>query len=186
MSYTSSTELLAFETICDLLFLIDIFISFVTPYERQDGSKECNIKKIAIHYCFTQLAVDLQAVFPTEFIEMSVSPMLPFLKFSAQNRVMQRSGLIRIIRITKMLKLGKYNALVFRLIDQYLQLKPTEARVLVVCSVSFFIVHIFACLFYIIARVKNFDDTTWVGNNRYLTVDDNGFQAYYFVMYWAF
>lgn len=186
MSYTSSTELLVFETICDLLFMMDIFVSFLTPYERQDGSKECNIKKIAIHYCLSQLAVDVQCVFPTEFIEMSVRPSLPFLNHADQNTVMQRSGLIRIIRITKLLKLGKYNALVFRLIDQYLQLKPTEARVLVVCSVSFFIVHIFACLFYIIARVKNFDSSTWVGNNRYLTVDDTGFQAYYFVMYWAF
>ena len=76
--------------------------------------------------------------------------------------------------------------MIFRLIDQYLQMKPTEARVLVVTSIVGFIVHIFACLFYIIARVKNFDESTWVGNNRYLTLDDTGVQAYFFVMYWAF
>lgn len=53
-----------------------------------------------------------------------------------------------------MLKLSKYKTLIFQLIDQYIQMKPTKARLFVVIVVFFFIVHIFACTFYIIARVN--------------------------------
>lgn len=89
-------------------------------------------------------------------------------------------------RVTKLLKIGKYKGQIFRLIDRYLQLKPTEARVIVVVSFFMFLVHIFACIFYLIARVKDFDSNTWVGNNGFLTVDHKEFLSWAYVMYWAF
>lgn len=65
-------------------------------------------------------------------------------------------------------------------------MKPTKARLFVVIVIFFFIVHIFACTFYIIARVKDFDSNTWLAQNRLLTVDDDSITSYSFVMYWAF
>lgn len=67
----SEASLLVFEVVCDLFFLFDIFVTFLTPYERNDGSLECNIKKIATHYSLNNLLWDLIAIMPTEFAELS-------------------------------------------------------------------------------------------------------------------
>ena len=72
MNPKTSNLLYAFETICDLLFFFDIFISFLTPYERIDSSFERNYKKISRHYIFGALFFDIIAMVPTQFFSTSV------------------------------------------------------------------------------------------------------------------
>jgi len=69
MKPTSSDALFYFETLSDFLMVVDIFISFLTPYERMDGSLECNFRKISRHYIYSDLFSDLVAIFPTQFFE---------------------------------------------------------------------------------------------------------------------
>lgn len=64
MSYNSSDVLFAFETITDLFLFVDIIITFMTPYERNDGSLECNMKKIRSNYVFGYLFFDIVAILP--------------------------------------------------------------------------------------------------------------------------
>jgi len=71
---------------------------------------------------------------------------------------------MRIIRVTKLFKTGKYSILIFRIIDKYLKLKPTVSRILVIVALAIFLVHIFACVFYLIARLEDFDKNTWVNH----------------------
>lgn len=182
----SSSTLLVFETLSDIFFTMDIFVTFLTPFERNDGSLECNIKKIATHYSLNNLLWDMIAIVPTQFGEISARSLLQDITYTQKKSMFQYIGLVRLIRVFKMLKLGKYKTLIFQLIDQYLQFKPTQARLMVVITVFIFIVHIFACTFYIIARMRDFDSTTWLANNRLLTVNDDDFTSYWFVMYWAF
>ena len=46
----ASLMLFAFEMISDLIFLADIFITFISATERIDGSYETNYKRIARSY----------------------------------------------------------------------------------------------------------------------------------------
>ena len=61
----ASFLLLAFESISDFIFFIDIFVTFLLPYERYDSSYETNFKKIARNYVFGSLWIDILACMPT-------------------------------------------------------------------------------------------------------------------------
>jgi len=61
----SSSALIAFETLVDVLFATDIFVMFFTPYERKDGSLECRHKRIARNYLLGPFWIDVLASFPT-------------------------------------------------------------------------------------------------------------------------
>ena len=58
-----------FELFTDIVFFIDILITFLTPYQRIDGSYEENHKKIARKYIKTDLLIDILAMFPTVLFE---------------------------------------------------------------------------------------------------------------------
>ena len=87
MHHESSDVLYAFECLVDLLLLIDIFVTFLTPYERLDGNFEHSFKKISRNYLISQTFLfDLVAIIPTQFFATGV-------KFAARNAFL---GLFRI------------------------------------------------------------------------------------------
>ena len=55
------------QTFIDFLFVIDILVSFVTPFERHDGTFETNFKKISRNYSLGNLTFDLIAIIPFQF-----------------------------------------------------------------------------------------------------------------------
>lgn len=65
MSGETSSFIIIFESLVDVLFILDIIVMFFTPFERNDGSLECRHKKIAKNYIFGALLVDIIASFPT-------------------------------------------------------------------------------------------------------------------------
>jgi len=92
-------------------------------------------------------------------------------------------AIIRIFRTLKVLKLFKYNTLIFKLVET-LNMKPTQTRIFVIVIGAMILVHIFACVFYLAARYKDFSANTWVHNRG--SYDDSGSQAYMMCLYWAF
>jgi hypothetical protein len=60
----ASPGLVAWEWIVDALFVIDIFINFISAYENSDKNLEVRLKEIAKTYIFTWFFFDLLAVFP--------------------------------------------------------------------------------------------------------------------------
>jgi len=76
--------------------------------------------------------------------------------------------------------------MVFRMIDKYLQVKPTESRILLIVIMSMFLVHVFACIFYFASRMNDFDSNTWMGNNSFIDIDTSPLVSYFVCMYWAF
>ena len=53
------------ETTIDILFGIDIFINFLTPYEKFNGTYQYSLKKIARNYIFGAFFIDVIATVPT-------------------------------------------------------------------------------------------------------------------------
>lgn len=52
----------------DFAFFLDIFITFITPFEREDGTLEYNFKKIKQNYIDNHLRSDIIASFPPQAI----------------------------------------------------------------------------------------------------------------------
>jgi hypothetical protein len=63
--------LVAWEWIIDALFVIDIFINFISAYENTDKNIEVRLKEIARTYVLTWFLFDLAAVFPFQLLEDS-------------------------------------------------------------------------------------------------------------------
>jgi hypothetical protein len=63
-STVSSTFLIAWEWLNELIFLLDIFISFLTPYYNDDGTLQMTFSKIRSRYLDTFIATDIIAAFP--------------------------------------------------------------------------------------------------------------------------
>lgn len=59
-----------FNTLIDLIFLMDIVITFFSSYERDDRREETSLSKIAINYLSAWFWIDLLATIPTDLIEM--------------------------------------------------------------------------------------------------------------------
>ena len=52
------------EWVIDGLFMVDIVITFFSPFERYNGTLELRLKKIAYKYVSTGFVVDFVASFP--------------------------------------------------------------------------------------------------------------------------
>ena len=63
--------LVIWEWIVDALFIIDIFINFVSAFENQDKNIEVRLKVIASTYIQSWFLFDLTAVFPFQLLENS-------------------------------------------------------------------------------------------------------------------
>lgn len=61
----SSKGVLAFEFVVDSMFLIDIVVTFITPFKRLNGSFETRFKYIALNYISGAFWIDIIASFPT-------------------------------------------------------------------------------------------------------------------------
>jgi len=61
--------LVIWEWIVDALFIIDIFINFVSAFENQDKNIEVRLKVIAAMYIQSWFLFDLAAVFPFQLLE---------------------------------------------------------------------------------------------------------------------
>jgi len=109
MNPKTSNLLYAFETICDLLFFTDIFVSFLTPFERVDGSLEQNYKKVSRKYIFGALFFDMVATLPTQFFSTSLDYLQTNMSELELTNLKNKLSLLRILRVLKVFKLFKYS-----------------------------------------------------------------------------
>jgi hypothetical protein len=72
MEPRTSNTLFAIETMSDILLVVDIIITFLTPFERADGSMETNAKKVARNYVLGAFFMDFIACFPTQAMELKL------------------------------------------------------------------------------------------------------------------
>lgn len=90
----------------DGLFLIDIFINFISAYEDPNtGLPVISLKKISINYITGWLALDLLAVMPVQLIEQMLSGGGQQIKLARLARLPRLYRLIRILRMLKMLRI---------------------------------------------------------------------------------
>ena len=87
-----------------------------------------------------------------------------------------------ITRVVKGLKLFKFSKVIQTIVTS--KFTSTEARTILTLLSSFFMVHVFSCLFYIQARLHDFSDNTWVIQKDIL--DNKTTDKWYMAMYWAF
>lgn len=90
--------------------------------------------------------------------------------------------LLRIIRLFKILSLLNNNASFKRLLDA-INLSAGIKRLLVIASVVFFMVHLMACVYFLVGTFEDEDENNWIVYNNLL--DAEPYYQYLVSVYWA-
>lgn len=100
----------------DISFILDLFITFLVPYQKLDRTYEKNHKKIAYNYFKSTFIIDLFACLPSEFFEMFIQEQQSDLTTASSGdnkllrlaRIQRLYRIVRIIRVVKVLKALKF------------------------------------------------------------------------------
>ena len=163
---SSTSDLVS--NVIDLFFFFDIIFTFFSAYEIENGREETSHKKIAAEYIKFWFWIDLLATIPTELLDAAIGTAEEVEGTSTNKAKLARLArlpriyrLLRIIRLLKAFKLLKFNR-TFRKILASLQLNASKNRIMLSAFIAVFFVHFVSCIWYLQARLQDFDTTTWV------------------------
>ena len=100
----------AFDTICDIIFAVDIFITFITAIEVPGRKPEVQIKKIVKSYVLGYFWIDFIATFPFDMVlsqfDFESNGEQKLARFV---RLPRLSRLTRLFRLLKVAKFAKFS-----------------------------------------------------------------------------
>lgn len=137
------------EIIFDVLFALDIFLTFNRPIEEH-GRLIWDRKVIAKHYLSGWFAVDFVATVPLDILFMSLTE-----PKSAAARTLSCLGLLRLLRLYRIKYM--FNDLEKNPMLPYLAFVAIKFAILLAITG-----HWSACCLYYLARIEEFDEGTWV------------------------
>lgn len=166
----------------DLLFMVDFLLNCVTAYYDNESNLVTSRRKIFLNYLKGWFFIDIFASFPFNLLEISQTN-------SKQNsksyiRMIKLPRIYRLLRISKLFKAvsqSRYG--LFEKIRDYFNVKHSSMKMLTSSLIIIICIHISGCFWYYIARIYDFDDTTWVYNLKYL--DKSTDSLYLTCIYWA-
>lgn len=165
---TVDVRMTVVELIVDLFFGIDLVLSFFSAYYNAQEELVENKRTIACRYLRFWFWVDLMSVLPISAIVDSSS-------------AIEVKSLVRVLRLTRLQKMLKMAKLVrmMRLLKQRTKIReqlhritkgassPSLERLFLFFVMFFILSHIAACLWYLIARLDDLDENTWVMRYEY-------------------
>ena len=192
MEDSEETSLEIVDYFTDMLFIVDIFINFLTAYESDDGEIVYHKKKIAKNYLKGWFWIDFISSFPVQFIFMFFKN-TNFNKYTSFNNLIKISKLSKISRLTKLKKLlrvkkiTKISPFEFKLekLMNQMNLKQVGRTYIKFIFLIFSLVHISGCFWHMISKFDQ-DNQKYQWINYYNYYDLSTGQKYqgsvYFVL----
>jgi len=144
----------------DVIFCIDIFLNFLTPYQTQHGMWITNHKSIAIKYISSWFLIDLVSVLPFEMLRMI--------------RLLRLAKLLRIFRASRVLKRWET-----RLSVSYGYITLTKFVVYMLL-----LSHWLACVIRLVPYIEE-GDFSWLKNYFADPAEEHPMTIYNTALYWA-
>ena len=167
-----------FDMSIEICFVLDFIINCFTSYYEDDGTLEYHFGKIFCKYLGGWMILDIISIFPFYLFEW--------------NTPSNKSSFLIIFRITKFYRLTRITK--FYKITQTIEcLKDIDSKnpnysgilkILGFILSTFIICHIFACIWYLIARIESFNPDTWV--MRMGLLDEPNVNVYLQSLYFSF
>ena len=99
-----------FDTIVDILFITDLFVNFISAFEKRDGTYESRPKMIAIAYLKSWFIVDFIACIPVDIFQpLFIDPGASSVDVSSISRLSKLPRLYRLIRLIRLFRLFKFS-----------------------------------------------------------------------------
>ena len=169
--------------VLDILFMSDLILNFLTAYFNNEGTLITNRRLISINYLKSWFVIDIVASFPYSILEMIQSNSSSVSSKSIV-RVVKVPRIYRLLRISKLFKVMMHSGNnLFEKIRDYLGIKHSSMKLLTSALLIAICIHVAACFWYYIAKLYNFDDTTWVFQKQLL--DAPASSMYITCLYWA-
>lgn len=210
---TDSPGLAIWEWIVNGLFMFDLVINFISAYENSDKNIEVRMRVITKNYLGSWFLFDLLACIPFSLLSASPTPsvVVPAVATTIQSLINANSTfeiapvnaeknasanklirlarlprlyrLLRILRLFKIFNLLKNNAS-FKKLQEAINLNAGVQRMLLIALAVFFMVHLMACLFFLVSTFEDpMPENNWV--NYYGIQDAEGSYQYLISVYWA-
>lgn len=166
------------EAVIDVIFMIDLVVSFFMSYEDRTGKEIIDLRAIAMNYLQGWFWVNLLSCVPPELVSLLLGNWIedgPALTKSL--RLGRVAKISRLVRLTRMVRLMR---VISSLLKSSAIQKMRQGR-----GVLFFnfviallwVVHLMACGWYLCAALHSDPDRTWVGRRNILNDDDTLLEA---------
>ena len=132
------------ELCLDSLFVIDLFINFLSAVEINDEEIDCRFKSIALYYLKGWFALDFIACLPFQLIEtylVSSGSNGGYNKLLRLARLPRLYRLLRILRLFKMARIFKNSASMQQVI-KVIKMNRGITKLMKVAAATFLLVHL--------------------------------------------
>ncbi|CEG38634.1 potassium sodium hyperpolarization-activated cyclic nucleotide-gated [Plasmopara halstedii] len=173
-------DVLAFyatDRIADVLFVIDVVLSFCTTYVDDMGVEIVDRYEIRRHYLKTTFFVDVASTIPFDFIVEAAATGNIF----ASLRLIRTLKLIKLLRLMRLSKLIKRNSQWMAEFD----INVDTVRLLKLLAPVMIIAHYVGCFWYYISADRPADDAWWGIENLHFEDPDSILSKYIASIYWA-
>lgn len=169
----SSNSMLIWDFIVDGSFGLDIVFTFFTGIERKDHSIETDLNLIAKDYLKLWFWIDLMSTMPVGIFELNFfqeylartsgtnSNNPRFIKLLRLARLPRLYRILRIFRIFKMMSFIRNNSTIKKF-NEFLRLSPGITTIFTVIAGVFYLSHLVACFWFLVAKITDFPDDCWV------------------------
>lgn len=147
----------------DLIYLLDIILSFFLAYRHHEHTLVTSKRQIAIKYLKTWFTFDIFSWFPYQFLQE------PYTILS----------LLSLLKLLKIINSGLKFPEVFEISSNH-----SVERLIKILATAMVLVQVLACFWYLLASAKGFPEDSWVVHYR-LQDRDSGF-IYLTCIYWVF
>eukprot|EP01017_Pseudomicrothorax_dubius_P021634 TRINITY_DN2328_c0_g2_i4.p1 TRINITY_DN2328_c0_g2~~TRINITY_DN2328_c0_g2_i4.p1 ORF type:complete len:833 (+),score=237.86 TRINITY_DN2328_c0_g2_i4:185-2683(+) len=172
-----------YDFLMDSFFIIDLIMTFLSPYYDNRNRIVDSHSVIAKGYLKSWFILDLVAALPLSEILPSDSQSQ---RFNTLLRLIRLPRLVTILRVLKIMRINQNMAakqIRYNKILALLKLNMGVAQLVKVFLTVLFLNHIVACLWFYTAQLNDFDPSTWVVVNKLL--DEDIFTQYIASYYWA-
>eukprot|EP00644_Phytophthora_capsici_P013625 jgi/Phyca11/117293/e_gw1.33.181.1 len=168
----------ATDRLSDVLFVIDVALSFCTTYVDDTGVEIVDRYEIRRHYLKTAFFVDIVSTIPIDFVIESVAAGSSIFKSLRLFRTLKLIKLLRLMRLSKLLKMN----------SQWmaeLDINVDTVRLLKLLAPVMIIAHYVGCFWYYMSADRDASDAWWGSPNVYFEDPDSILSKYIASIYWA-
>lgn len=165
------------------MLTIDIVLNFFSAYLDDEDNIIKNNRKIIINYLKGWFIIDTVAIFPISyFTDNSLSRFHNLTKIGKIPRLYRLLRLAKLMRTLRMVRQGNFNKFT-KLVLRKMKVNTNIERVIMFICGFLLINHIFACLWYFVAKLQDLDPDSWVTRLGYNDATD--FELYIVSLYWT-
>ena len=159
------------------MFIFDLFITFISAFERKDGVLEVRPIRIVKHNLTLNNFTDIVSAFP--FFTLARLLNIRYTVTILAIRLLKIIKMMRVLSKIPIVKYLKYSRLnwIARWISDH------NLRMIQSFVIAIFSVHVAGCFWFLSSRFDDFNPKTWV--YRKGLVDNTPFWQYSNSMYWA-